>query len=254
MEHTVADTDSQHDSDSSGKSNYAKWAIVAIVIVGLIVASRFLDIRGMLTSAMDWIESQGPIGMVVFILLYIVACVFALPGSVLTLGAGATYGLPIGFALVSVGSTLGATATFVIARYLARDAVASKVESRPSFKAMDDAVANQGWKIVFLTRLSPLFPFNLQNYGYGLTKVSLPAYVLASWIGMIPGTVLYTYVGTLGGQAAEGGTTTGEWILRAIALVATIAVTVIISRIAKKALNQAVPEDELNEISEESQN
>ena len=234
---TVMDTPAEEKKAGSSKG---KWIVIGCVVAALAILGYFVDIGAQLNAALSWIEGQGLVGMAVFVLLYIVACIFVLPGSVLTLGGGAVYGLPVGFALVSLGSTLGATATFIIARYLARDAVAKKVAGNPSFKAMDDAVAEQGWKIVFLTRLSPLFPFNLQNYGYGLTKVSLLQYVVASWIGMMPGTVLYVYVGTLGGNAAEGGQTTGQWVLNGIALVATIVVTVFITRIAKKALNNAV--------------
>ncbi|MFP6582015.1 MAG: TVP38/TMEM64 family protein [Candidatus Hydrogenedentota bacterium] len=238
-----ADVDSGAD-ERAGMSGWVKLVIVLAVLAGLFGVSRVVDIPGLLTDGMARIEGLGMLGMAVFILFYILACILVLPGSVLTLGAGATYGLPIGFALVSIGSTLGATAAFVTGRYLARDAVAKKVDTNPTFKSIDDAVANQGWKIVLLTRLTPVIPFSIQNYGYGLTNVRLGAYVLASWIGMMPGTVLYTYIGTLGGDAAEGGMGTGEWIMNGVALVATIAVTVIISRIAKKALDSAVPTEE----------
>lgn len=240
-------TDTELDSnggEASRKPAWVKWVLIIAVLAGLFGVSRVVDIPGLLTDGMAWIEGLGTVGMAVFIVFYILACVLVLPGSVLTLGAGATYGLPIGFALVSVGSTLGATATFVIGRYLARDAVAKKVEASPTFKSIDDAVAQQGWKIVLLTRLTPVIPFNIQNYGYGLTNVQLGAYVLASWIGMMPGTLLYTYIGTLGGEAAQGNQGAGQWIMRGVALVATIAVTVVISRIAKKALDSAVPTEE----------
>ena len=230
------------DVDTGKPSALPKLLAFGVVVVGLLVASRFVNITGTLKSALDWIEGLGLLGMAVFVVLYVVACVLVLPGSVLTLGAGAIYGLPVGFALVSVGSTLGATATFVIGRYLARDWVAAKVSGNKTFTLIDDAVAKQGWKIVFLTRLTPLIPFNIQNYGYGLTKVSLFPYVLASWIGMMPGTVLFTYVGTLGGQAAGDEQSAATWAMRAVALVATILVTVVITRIAKKALAEAVEE------------
>jgi uncharacterized membrane protein YdjX (TVP38/TMEM64 family) len=224
----------------SGKSGQLKLVLIVGLILGLLVASRFVDIPGALKGALDWIEGLGVLGMVVFVVLYIVACIFVLPGPALTLGAGAIYGLPIGFALVSVGSTLGASCTFVIGRYFARDWVEAKVSSNKTFSLIDEAVAQQGWKIVFLTRLTPLIPFNIQNYGYGLTKVSLLPYAVASWIGMMPGTVLFTYVGTLGGEAAGGDSSVASWVMRGVALVATILVTVVITRIAKRALDEAV--------------
>jgi uncharacterized membrane protein YdjX (TVP38/TMEM64 family) len=233
----VMDTETE---ETEAPSSKGKWLLIVGVIGALVVLGLFIDIPAKINGTLSWIEGLGAVGMGVFVVLYVAACVLVLPGSAITLGGGAIYGLPVGFALVSIGSTLGATATFIIARYLARDAVARKVEGNATFKAMDDAVAQQGWKIVFLTRLTPLIPFNIQNYGYGLTKVSLPQYMLASWVGMMPGTVLYVYIGTLGGSAAEGGQTTGQWVMNGIALVATIVVTVFITRMAKKALNDAV--------------
>lgn len=200
-----------------------------------------MNVAGLFQRALDWIDQIGPIGIVVFILLYVLACVLFIPGSILTLGAGALFGVVRGSILVSLASTLGATAAFVIGRYLARDWVAAKIEKNHKFAAIDRAVGNEGWKIVGLTRLSPIFPFALLNYAYGLTKVSLPHYVLASWIGMMPGTVMYVYIGSLarlGVDAAEAST--AQTVLRIVGLIATVLVTVYITRIAKQALAQKV--------------
>jgi uncharacterized membrane protein YdjX (TVP38/TMEM64 family) len=221
-----------------------KW--VSLFLIAIFAAGLFIvfDIKTQVTSvfenALAWIEGLGSLGALVYVALYIVACILLLPGSALTLGAGAVFGLPLGFALTSIGSTLGATASFVIGRYFARDQVSNKIDGNKTFKAIDDAVAQQGWKIVFLTRLTPALPFNLQNYGYGLTKVKLPHYILASWIGMMPGTVLYVYIGLLTGEAVTGDASAAQWAMRIVALVATVWVTVMITRIAKRALNQAV--------------
>ncbi len=190
-----------------------------------------------------WIDALGVIGPLVLILAYIVACVFFIPGSALTLGAGALFGVIRGSILVSIASTLGATVAFIVGRYLARDWVARKIEGNKKFSAIDDAVGREGWKIVGLTRLSPIFPFNLLNYAYGLTNVRLRDYVLASWIGMMPGTVMYVYIGSLarlGVEAAE--TSAAQTALRIVGLIATIAVTVYITRIAKRALKERVEE------------
>jgi uncharacterized membrane protein YdjX (TVP38/TMEM64 family) len=164
-----------------------------------------------------------------------------LPGSVLTLGAGAVFGLVKGAVLVSVAATLGATAAFLVGRYLAREWVAGKVERYPRFAAIDRAVAREGWKIVGLTRLSPVFPFNVLNYAFGLTRVSLRDYFFASWIGMMPGTVMYVYVGSLAGDLAALGAgsrarTPVEWTLYVVGLLATVAVTVYVTRLARAAL------------------
>ncbi len=199
-----------------------------------VIASAFRDL-------LDWIEDLGMIGPIVFILAYIIACVFFIPGSALTLGAGALFDVVRGSILASVASTIGATAAFVVGRYLARDWVAGKVKGNKNFSAIDEAVGREGWKIVGLTRLSPIFPFNLLNYAYGLTRVRLRDYVLASWIGMLPGTVMYVYIGSmarLGVEAAEA--TTAQTVMRIVGLIATIAVTITITRIARNALKEKV--------------
>jgi uncharacterized membrane protein YdjX (TVP38/TMEM64 family) len=190
---------------------------------------------------LEWIDALGWIGPIVFIAAYVIACVLFIPGSALTLGAGALFGVVRGTILVSIASTLGATAAFLVGRYLARDWVARKIGGNDKFAAIDKAVGKEGWKIVGLTRLSPIFPFNLLNYAYGLTNVRLRDYVLASWIGMMPGTVMYVYVGSLarlGVDAAEAST--ARTTLRIVGLVATVAVTLYITRVAKRALNERV--------------
>ncbi len=195
-----------------------------------------------LKSGLDWVEQLGPTGPALFILLYIAACVLFIPGSALTLGAGAIFGVVRGSIIVSVASTLGATAAFLVGRYFARDWIARKIEKNEKFAAIDQAVGREGWKIVGLTRLSPAFPFSLLNYAYGLTKVSLRDYVLASWIGMMPGTILYVYLGSLARLGVDAQQTTpAQTVLKIVGLVATIAVTVYVTKIARAALARRVP-------------
>lgn len=192
-------------------------------------------------KVLDAVEGLGPAGPLLFVVIYVAACVLFLPGSALTLGAGALFGVVRGSVLVSIASTLGATAAFLVGRYLARDWVARKIESNAKFKAIDRAVGNEGWKIVGLTRLSPVFPFSLLNYAYGLTQVRLRDYVLASWIGMMPGTVMYVYLGSLarlGVEARQSGP--AQVALKVVGLLATIAVTVFVTRVARKALESKV--------------
>jgi len=218
-------------------SGSRRIALFVGVAVALVAAFFFFDVRGGLRDALAWIEGLGAWGPALFVLIYIVATVLFLPGSVLTLGAGAVFGVAWGSVYVSAGSVLGATAAFLVGRYLARDWVAKKIEGNASFAAIDRAVATDGWKIVGLTRLSPAFPFSLLNYAFGLTQVKLRDYVLASWIGMMPGTVMYVYLGSLAqAGASERERTPAEWALYAVGLVATIAVTVVITRIARAAL------------------
>ncbi len=185
----------------------------------------------------------GVAGMVLFAFVYATATVLMVPGSLLTLAGGASFGLLPGFISVLVGATLGAAGAFLVSRHLARKRVESWIEEKPSFVAVDRAVARDGWKIVFLTRLSPLFPFNFQNYAYGLTRVSFWQYVLASFVGMIPGTFLFVYLGTLGRSGLEaasgGGAETLRLALQVLGLLATLGVTILITRTAKRALREA---------------
>lgn len=210
-----------------------------------VTAARYFNVQELLRKSLDWIARLGPWGPLAFVILYIFACVLFVPGSILTLGAGVLFGVIKGSALVSISATLGATAAFLVGRYLARDWVWKKIEGNEKFKAMDDAVAKEGWKIVGLTRLSPLFPFNLLNYTFGLTKVSLRDYFFASWIGMIPGTLMYVYMGSLAGDLVTLGTrtqvrSTQQWLLYLVGLVATVVVTVYVTRIARRALDKKV--------------
>jgi len=210
-------------------------------LLALAVALRFLPVSAWLAGLNEMLSRLGPWGIGLFAIVYALAAVLFVPGSALTIGAGVLYGLGWGFVAVSAGSTLGATAAFLVARYLARERVERWAARDPRFTAIDEAVGREGWKIVLLTRLSPVFPFNLLNYLYGLTRVRLGPYVLASWIGMMPGTVLYVYLGFAGravAQAASGRTTRSpaEYAAWTIGLIAAFAVTIYVTRLARQAL------------------
>ena len=214
-----------------------KWLAYAAVAVVGVLAVRWCNVQDLLRQALDGVGRLGPWGPVLFIALYVVATVLFIPGSVLTLGAGAVFGVLWGSVYVSIAATLGATAAFLVGRYLARDALARRIAGNARFAAIDRAVAEEGWKIVGLTRLSPVFPFTLLNYAFGLTSVSLRHYVVASWIGMMPGTVMYVYLGSLARAAAgERTRTAGEWALYGVGLLATVAVTIFVTRLARRAL------------------
>lgn len=220
---------------------WRKWAILLAIAAALVTGFILFDVRALLRNALDVMAGLGAWGTVLFVLVYVVAAVCWIPGSVLTLGAGALFGVVWGSIYVSVGATLGATAAFLVGRYIARDWVARKVAGNAKFDAIDQAVEREGWKIVGLTRLSPVFPFTLLNYAFGLTRVKLRDYVLASWIGMMPGTVMYVYIGSLARAAGEK-TSPLEWALYGVGLVATIVVTVFVTRIARRALAQRTNE------------
>ncbi len=218
------------------------WLRGALVVVVLVVVLLAVSSAGLTTRVEGWMKSfkeMGWIGWLLFVVLYAAACVLFVPGSLLTLGAGAVFGVGLGSALVSVGSVVGATLSFLVGRFLARGWVTRKAAANPRFAALDAAIGREGWKIVGLLRLSPVIPFNLLNYLLGVTRVSLRDYVLASWIGMMPGTVMYVYLGSVFGLAAGGGTrekSAAEWSLYVFGLIATAGVTIWITLLAKKAL------------------
>ncbi|MBI2114719.1 MAG: TVP38/TMEM64 family protein [candidate division NC10 bacterium] len=216
-----------------------------LLIGALFVLARYLNAQEFLRDALAGIQGLGPWGYAVFVMVYILATVLFLPGSVLTLGAGFVFGVILGSVLVSVASTLGATAAFLVGRHLVRGWVSRQIEGNAKFRAIDEAVAREGWKIVGLTRLSPVFPFNLLNYAFGVTRVSLRDYTLASWIGMMPGTFMYVYIGSLAGDLATLGAgprarTPAEWALYVFGLAATVAVTIYVTRLARGALQKRI--------------
>jgi len=232
-----------------GRSIIIKLVAAAAVVAALLAAGSLFDIQARMHALLHAIEGLGAVGYAVFFGVYVLACAFFIPGSILTLGAGAIYGVVIGSVLVSVSSTVGATAAFLIGRHLARGWVSRKIAGNAKFSAIDTAVGEEGWKIVGLTRLSPVFPFALLNYAYGLTKVRLRDYVLASLIGMLPGTVMYVYIGSLAkslsavaADCADCERSALQWVLYAVGLLATVGVTIYVTNIARKALAQRIPQ------------
>lgn len=190
------------------------------------------------------VHALGAWGPVAFVLGYVVATVVGIPGSLLTLAAGAIFGLWAGTLWVYIGATLGSAAAFLVARYLARGPVERRIAGNPRYAAIDRAVATDGRRIVFLLRLSPAVPFTLLNYLLGLTRVRFRDFLVAS-VGMLPGTLLYVYYGKLAGEvaAAAGGAATPHgtayYAVLGLGLVATIVVTVLITRLARRALDSA---------------
>ena len=226
----------------------AKWLkplTILAVAAALLVAFRFLPVTNWMRSVLLWMEALGPLGPLALIVLYVLACVLLVPGSILTLGAGFVFGVVRGSIYVSVASTLGAVTAFLVGRYLARDWVSGQIAGNARFEAVDRAVGKEGWKIVFLTRLSPVFPFTLLNYAYGVTTISLRSYFIASWIGMMPGTIMYVYLGSITGDLAtlgnqESAKSPAQLAFAVVGLVATVIVTVYVTRLAGKALKASV--------------
>ena len=215
--------------------------IVAITALLLVAGRRLAAYLPQLTAQVEQLGVWGP---VVFVGVYAAACVAFVPASILTFAAGALFGVVKGTLLVLTGATLGAFLAFLVARYFARDWIAARVARDPRFAAIDRAVADDGRRIVFLLRLSPIIPFNVLNYALGLTQVRAVDYLVAS-LGMIPGTLLYVYTGSVAGTVlgATGGAApargTGFWVVLGLGLAATAAVAVLVGRVAKRALASA---------------
>ncbi|RJP75050.1 MAG: TVP38/TMEM64 family protein [Candidatus Abyssobacteria bacterium SURF_17] len=211
------------------------WRPIVLIaaVIAMLVAANALGLGERLSAVRDWIQSLGPWGPAVFILLYAGAVVAALPGSALTVAAGALFGSVLGVVVVSIAATIGASLCFLISRYFARNAVAHWLSTKEKFRKLDQLTGEHGAIIVALTRLVPLFPFNLLNYGFGLTRVPFWTYVFWSWLCMLPGTVLYV----VGADAFTKGIAQGKipWTLLGILVAVAVVLTVLV-RYARKKL------------------
>ncbi|MGQ0635584.1 MAG: TVP38/TMEM64 family protein [Planctomycetaceae bacterium] len=225
--------------------------LFVVITIGLAIPGWRAEFNGRLASWLEGTRQWGAWGPIAVGAAFVPACLFFLPGSPLTLIGGFAFGATLSglaatVAAVSIGSTLGASLAFLAGRYLARDWVETKVSTSSRFRAIDAAVATQGWKIVLLTRLSPVFPFNLLNYAFGLTAVRFRDYVVASWIGMLPGTLMYVYLGSTARQLADvvAGRVeqnAAQQALYYFGLAATVVATVYVTRLARRALDAELP-------------
>jgi uncharacterized membrane protein YdjX (TVP38/TMEM64 family) len=233
------------EAGSKSRLPWAKLLLLAAALALLFLGGR--ELGAAVPRFAEWVDGLGVWGPAVFMAGYAIATVAFVPGSILTLAAGAIFGLISGTIYVFAAATLGACAAFLVARYLARGLIERRFSDTPRFAAVDRAVGAQGRKIVFLLRLSPVFPFNLLNYGLGLTRVRFADYAIAS-IGMIPGTLLYVYYGKLAGDVAAlaGGAAVdrgaGYYAVLILGLLATVLVTTLVTRTARRALQEATGE------------
>lgn len=223
--------------------------LLAVLATALAIAFHGLNLQTILHPYWIWFNGLMTQHPLTFILFFNIATLFCIPASLLALRAGYVFGTGLGTVYVLVAAILGAILAFLMGRYLTRHRVQRKLQDNDRFRAIAHAVKKEGWKIVLLTRLSPIFPFNLTNYAFGLTQISLKHYSVGS-LGILPGTFLYTYMGALGselktvdlsGASMPLSLTIAQWGLRLVGLAATLFITIYIHRIAKKALNQHLP-------------
>lgn len=229
----------------ANRRNLLKAGLLIVALAALALIFKALPMTRYMGFALQWAGGLGNWGPVVAAAIYVPACVLLIPGSALTLGIGFLFGVVPGMIAVSAGSTLGACCSFLIGRRLARGWTERKMAGNERFAAISVAVARQGFLIVLLTRLSPLFPFNVLNYAFGLTSISFWRYALASWLGMLPGGLLYVYLGAGARSLAEvtAGNVEGGMAGRAFfwfGLLATLGVTMVVTRLARRALQSCV--------------
>ena len=214
-----------------------RLALGVAALVAMVVLVRVLPVDEWLRQVQDRAREMGALGGLVYGLVYVVCALLLVPGSVLTLGAGAVFGLGWGLVIVFTAANVAAALAFLIARHLARTRVEAMARKHARFGAIEAAIREEGWKVVALLRLSPVVPFSVSNYLYGLAPVDFGPYMLASAAGMLPGTLLYVYLGVAGSAAAGGRTRSPlEWALLAAGLLATLAVTVVLTRKARQHL------------------
>jgi uncharacterized membrane protein YdjX (TVP38/TMEM64 family) len=230
-------------------SRLAKLALVVVAVAAFVAALIFLPLRDWAVWLVERVHNLGALGVALYVIVYILAAIFMFPGSLLTLGAGFLYGPLWGTLLVSPTSVAAATVAFLLGRTVARDWIKNRIAENPRFSAVDEAVGENGFKVVFLLRLSPIFPFTLLNYALGLTRVRLRDFVLASLVGMLPGTFLYVYLGssvanlaTLASGKATGAGGLWQHVLFWGGLAATVLVVILVTRTARQALNQSLNE------------
>ncbi len=234
--------DTDQPADSSRNRPFGRILVGIVAVIALVALGRQFGV--FLDRFVVWVDGLGAVGPIVFMAGYAAATVAFVPGAVLSLAAGATFGLGPGVLYVMLGATTGASLAFLLARYVAREAIEQRIQGSARFAAVDRAIGREGFKIVMLLRLSPVFPFNLLNYSLGLTKVRFADYVAAS-IGMLPGSLLYTYSGVVvgdvirlaGGAAPERGPV--YYTVVVLGLAATVAVTALVTRTARRALGEA---------------
>ncbi|KAJ4969159.1 hypothetical protein NE237_015860 [Protea cynaroides] len=229
--------------------SYIRIAVLVVLLAAIITACFTLPIEQMLKDFLQWIDHNlGPWGPLALAVAYIPLTILAVPASILTLGGGYLFGLPIGFVADSIGATVGATVAFLLGRTIGRSYVISKLKDYPKFQAVAIAIHRSGFKIVLLLRLVPILPFNMLNYLLSVTPVGLGEYVLASWLGMMPITLALVYVGTTLKDLSDvthgwGEISTTRWVFMILGLVVSVVLMIVVTKVAKESLDKALAEN-----------
>jgi uncharacterized membrane protein YdjX (TVP38/TMEM64 family) len=218
---------------------FVKIAVVLLAVAGLIVLFRILPVNVWMKQFQLYVQSLGAAGYVLYVLAYVVCCVFFIPAIALTLGAGAIYGFALGSVIVIIGGTLGATAAFLLARTIFRKKVEAMTAGNAKFRALDRAIASEGAKIVFLIRLAPIFPFTWVNYAFGLTGISTLRYVVATFFGIIPVTLAFVWASAAATAAATGSASMMKIAINVAGVIVAVGVTTWVARIATQAIKRA---------------
>ena len=225
-----------------------KTILIVVIFLAIGIGFLFLPIREWFLQLEGQVRSLGIAGPVLVAFAYSLMTVLLIPGSALTIGAGTIFGLKLGVLVVIFGANIGAFCSFLLARTFLREKVARWAKSNPKFNSLDRAIGREGFKMVLLSRLSPAFPFTLLNYFLGLTGIRTGSYVLANILGMLPGIFLYVYIGATARDALAGEMTGGAGLfqqsLKYVGLAATIAVVVVVTRVARKAMAAAENEQD----------
>jgi uncharacterized membrane protein YdjX (TVP38/TMEM64 family) len=230
------------EAEPRSRARLVRAGIGVALLLGLLLAAR--EAGDYIPAFAAWVDELGFWGPLAFVAVYALGVVAFVPGVLLTLAGGAIFDLFWGTVYVFFAAVIGSSAAFLLARYAARGLVERRLAGNERFATLDRAIGDNGLKIMFLLRLSPAFPFNVMNYAIGLTRISFRDYLLAS-VGMLPGTVLYVYSGKLAGDVAVLASghaperDSSYYVVMIIGLAATIAVTALVTRIARRALAEA---------------
>ena len=226
------------------KSNFFKWLFWFILGITLIFTCHLIDFEGYFTSMLLWVDSQGKSGAIAFVVIYAVATIICIPGSILALAGGALFGSFWGAIIVFLGGFLGAVSVFSLGRYLLKNWVKHQLSKNRYLQAINRAIAAEGWKIAILLHISPIIPFNILNYALGASKLAFKDFIIATAIGIIPGVMLYTFLGSAFGDLTMIVMNSAQprskiqWLFSIAGVIVTITMIAYLGHVAKDKLKE----------------